>query len=337
MKVILTIDTEGPRGNDPVLYQIWGKVGDKYYGIPEIIDICDKYGVKGLFFVDFAEAYDYGYDKILEVVQYIKKKGHDLGVHIHPHHYPNCTKHFLWEYTYNEQYKIIEDCTDLYIKMLGERPKSFRAGKYGANNDTLKIIAELGYRYDFSEYYSQKWCGISPHFAYVYPQKKWGIVEFPVTVFKSLSLGRLYHRYDKLEMTDNANEILHIVDMYSHKEGDLVVTLFAHSFSFLNYLKKSDNPTLNKKRKKCFEKVLAKLKMKKTCFICEQQLADVTLPAADSIDNIVQTRSLFKQIVYSAIRLLSIKNNRKANFLIAMITGTALAALLLIIVLFIIF
>ena len=40
-KVILTIDTEGPRGTDPVLYQIWGKVGDEYYGVPKIIEICE--------------------------------------------------------------------------------------------------------------------------------------------------------------------------------------------------------------------------------------------------------------------------------------------------------
>ena len=82
--VILTIDTEGPLGIDPVLYQIWGKVGDKYYGIPKIIEICDKYNVKGLFFVDIAEANDLGFNKIKEVVSYVREKGHDVGVHIHP-------------------------------------------------------------------------------------------------------------------------------------------------------------------------------------------------------------------------------------------------------------
>ena len=66
---ILTIDVEGPRGHDPVLYQIWGKtVNGEYYGISKIMDICDSFQVKGLFFVDIPEIWDYGYEKIKEVI-----------------------------------------------------------------------------------------------------------------------------------------------------------------------------------------------------------------------------------------------------------------------------
>ena len=50
------------------------------------MDVCDTYNVKALFFLDFAEAWDYGCDKIKEVVKLILKRGHDIGVHIHPDH-----------------------------------------------------------------------------------------------------------------------------------------------------------------------------------------------------------------------------------------------------------
>lgn len=316
MKMILTIDTEGVRGNAPVLTQIWGKVGREYYGIPKIIEICNKYQVKGLFFVDFAEIYDYGYDNILEVVRYIKEKGHDIGVHVHPHHYPLSKKHFLWEYTYDEQFQIISDCTKVYKKMIGAAPLSFRAGKYGANNDTIKILSELGYKYDFSEYYSQKWCEISPPIAYVLPQQYMKLTEFPVTVFKSLSLGKIYHRYDKLEITGNSTENLHIIEQYSGFKDEVVITLFAHSFSFLDYLKTPDAPKLNRRRMQNFEKVIAYIRKKEMEFISEAELKCIPVPSVDSIDNIVCTKGKIRQIVFSAFRLFKIKNNKKANLLI---------------------
>ena len=86
-KAIFTVDTEGHDGKDPVKSLIFGKTKNGILaGIPMIMDICDKYNVKGLFFVDFAEAWDYGKDSITKVVKYIKKRGHDVGVHIHPDH-----------------------------------------------------------------------------------------------------------------------------------------------------------------------------------------------------------------------------------------------------------
>lgn len=245
-KIILTIDTEGPRGSDPVLHQIWGKIGNKYYGISKIIEICDKYGIKGLFFVDIPEIWDMGYDKIKEVITYIREKGHDVGVHIHPHHMPNETRHFLFDYSRDEQFEIISECTKKYFEITGEYPKSFRAGKYGANRETLDILNELGYMYDFSEFYSQKWCGINPEIAYILPVKYKNLIEFPVTIFMSFSLPYLYQRYDKLEATNDPAETLHILDQYSKTKNDELIVLFLHSFSFLNFLDTPDSPTLNK-------------------------------------------------------------------------------------------
>ena len=327
-KVILTIDTEGPRGSDPILYQVWGKIGNEYYGVPKIIELCDKYGAKGLFFVDIPEIYDYGYEKVKEVVTYILEKGHDVGVHVHPHHCPNESRHFLWEYSYDEQYDIIKKCTDAYVEMTGKYPLSFRAGKYGANNDTLKILSELGYKYDFSEFYSQKWCGIEPHFSYVLPRKFLDIVEFPVTVFKSLSLGRFYSRYDKLELTDNPKEIKHILKLYAETENDEVIILFMHSFSFLNYLDKPDNPTLKKSKIRHFSEVMEYIDgSTELKFVSEKELCNAKISETDTKEHIVKTNGIFRQILFSIDRLLGIKENKKAKRLIIW-GGLALTAVI---------
>ena len=330
-KILLTIDTEGPRGEDPILYQIWGKVGDNYYGIPKIIEFCDQYKIKGLFFVDIPECHDYGYEKIKEVVVYILKKGHDVGVHIHPHHMFDQNRHFLWEYTYEEQYKIINDCTDLYQKMTGKKPLCFRAGKYGANNDTLKILSELGYKYDFSEFYSQKWCGIEPHFSYVLPVKHLDLVEVPVTVFKSLSLGKLYKRYDKLEITDNFREIIHILKEYKKTKNNEIIVLFAHSFSFLNYLETPNAPTLNIGNIKNFDKVLKYIYQNRDYLsIGEKDLADIQIAEKDDPKNIVSTKGIVRQILYSFARFWRIrKTNKKAKIITKITTITFISLFVL--------
>lgn len=317
--VILTIDTEGPRGIDPVLYQIWGKVAENtYMGIPKIIEVCDEYQVKGLFFVDIPEIWDMGYEKIRDVILYIIGKGHDVGVHIHPHHMPGETRQFLFEYSKEEQKKIIEQCTDKYLEITGKRPKSFRAGKYGANQETLDIISELGYQYDFSEFYGQKWCGINPDIAYILPQKYSKLIEFPVTIFQSFKLGNIYKRYDKLEATNNANEMKHVLNLYALSKDVGVITLFLHSFSFINYLETPDAPTINEKNLLNFKNIMRYIyDSNKLSFVSEDDLKNIEIPEQDDATNIVQTKGFIRQLYYLYYRAYEIrKMNNKARALI---------------------
>lgn len=317
-KVILTIDTEGPRGTDPVLYQIWGKVGNDYYGISQIIDICDSVGAKGLFFVDIPEIWDRGYDKIKDVILYIKGRGHDVGVHVHPHHMPRESRHFLYDFTKEEQRKIITECTRKYEEITGEYPKSFRAGKYGANRDTLDILAELGYKYDFSEFYSQKWCGISPEINYILPVKYGSLVEIPVTIFRSVNFGSFFQRYDKLEATDNLSELKHILYQYAETKNVEVLVLFLHSFSFLKFLKTPDSPTLDLRAMNRFKKIMNYVSQSDDfTFVGESDLKGVKVYNEDSLSNVVATKGFFRQLWYLYGRALPmIKTNKKSQLLV---------------------
>lgn len=331
-KILFTIDTEGPRGSNPVLTQIYGKTDDnEYYGIPKIIDIFDSYNIKGLFFVDIPEIWDYGYEKIRDVLRYIIDKGHDVGMHIHPHHIPGESRQFLFEYSKEEQRNIIKLCTDKYVEICGEMPKSFRAGKYGANYETLEIIEELGYKYDFSEFYSNKWCGLSPDLAYVLPQKYKNIVEIPVTVFESIHIPCVYKRFDKLEATNYTPEIIHVLEKYSASSNDEVLILFLHSFSFLNYLYTPDKPTLNEKNLKRFEKLMyyinndAKYKI-----IREDDLDSIQIKSKDKVENIIRTKGIIRQFIYTYIRSLDmIKENKKAQLLVLLSSSFIIFLLLL--------
>ncbi len=336
--IILTIDTEGPRGSDPVLYQIWGKVGnDQYYGIPKIIEVCDRYNIRALFFVDIPEIWDCGYDKIKEVVLFIKEKGHDVGMHVHPHHMPNETRHFLFDYTKEEQYDIIKKCTDKFVEICGEAPESFRAGKYGANRDTLDIIAELGYKYDFSEFYSNKWCGIKPEIAYILPQVYKTIIEYPVTIFKSIELWG-HMRYDKLEVTNDYHETCHILKQYSETDKNEVITLFMHSFSLINYLDTPDNPTINYRNLRNFENTLdIASRISGIRFISEADLAKcLKTEVRDSEEYIITTKGLLRQLYFTCLRAYEIrKYNKKARKFFMVLWGV-IATVILILILIII-
>jgi len=317
-KILLTIDTEGPTGNDPILYQIWGKVGpNDYYGISKIIEICDNYGIKGLFFVDIPEIWDLGYEKIRDVILYIRDKGHDVGMHIHPHHMPDENRHFLFDYSKEEQRQIIIKCTDKFKEICGEYPKSFRAGKYGANLETLDIIAELGYKYDFSEFYSNKWCGISPEIAYVLPQRYKSLIELPVTVFRSCNLFG-YERFDKLEVTNDYRESYHIIKKYTQTSDDGVIILFMHSFSLINFRFTPNAPTLNKKNLYNFKNLLDKVsKLTTVEYISEKDLSSVKISKlVDTKDNIVTTNGIHRQLYFTFLRAYEIrKYNGKAKLL----------------------
>lgn len=255
--VILTIDTEGHDGKNPIEKLIWGKAVDgKEYGINHIMDICDRFAVKALFFVDIAEAWDYGKEKIAEVATHIRNRGHDVGVHVHPDHMADKSRLFLWEYTREEQFEIIKKCTDLYVEIMGEHPLAFRAGKYGANRDTLDVLDELGYKFDFSQFYGQKWCGINPPVAINTPVKYKSIIEIPVTIYESISVGK-FRRYDKIDATMNLSEYKYIMDKSVNLADNLIITLFYHSFSMLYWRDDPDSVSVNKKEESKFIKTLA--------------------------------------------------------------------------------
>lgn len=229
---LITIYTEGIGGPYAIENNIWGGVNK--VGIDKIMDICDEYGAKALFFVDMAEGYAYGKEKIKAILTHIENRGHYTGVHIHPKHMANPEKDFLWQYTGEEQRKIINKCTVDYQKMTGHAADYFRAGKYGINNETLKLVQAEGYKIDFSYFSHKKWCHYTDAESINIPFLIGKLVEVPVTVFKMSSLGKI-KRFEKLDVaTIGNNEFKYVMKQIAKQPYDYPVTLFLHSFTFLD-------------------------------------------------------------------------------------------------------
>lgn len=319
--VIITIDTEGHDGDDPIEHLIWGKTtNNNEYGINRIMDICENFSVKVLFFVDVAEAWDYGKEKIAHVIKHIRNRGHDVGVHIHPDHMADRNRLFLWEYSKEEQREIITKCTNLFIEITGERPIAFRAGKYGANMDTLEILNELEYKFDFSQFYGQKWCGINPPVCFSLPIKYKNIIEIPVTIFKSMQFGNL-KRFDKVDVVMDPIEFRHIMDRIANDKRNIIITLFYHSFSMLNWRENPNEPSLNiKEERKLIDALKYIFESKDFEFVSLSYLINsetVKYKEEDLVKDITSTKGFLRSAYFTFKRANSIKKyNKKAKYFV---------------------
>lgn len=312
--VIITIDTEGHKGKDPITHLIFGKTDKGVGGIEKLMDIFDSHNVKGLFFVDIAEAWDYGKKKIASVLNCISERGHNTGVHIHPNHMADINRPYLWQYTLEEQKDIITKCTNFYKQVTGKKPLSFRAGRYGADNNTLQVLNELGYKYDMSEFYGNRYCHINPHQTCNKVVKYDGITEIPVTAYKSFSkLG--YFRFDKFDISLAKGELKWLINHIKEDSSIDVCTFFVHSFSLLKWRKDPDFPHFLKTEEDKLSFILGYMKKMGFNFIKEDDLEILTINQFNPLTDITDYSNELITLWYFIRRAYSFIKMRFQNFI----------------------
>ena len=302
-KVLVSIDTEGPAGSDPVLRMIYGKASDgKEYGINYLMKLFSDRKIKGLFFVDIPEMADHGADKIERVLKDIESNGHNTGVHVHPDHMADINRRYLWQYSKAEQYEMIARCTEFYEKILKKPPLSFRAGRYGADNNTLQVLDELGYKYDMSEFHSSRYCKIEPEVTWnrVITCGKNGLKEVPVTTFRSIHTP-FYYRNDQIDSGNVPSEFRRNIRAIISESSVDVVSMFFHSFQFLDWRKNPDAPSLSKKKQKKSVGNLEWLLQQDVRFISEDELESVEENNQDPIGRLDRSKGILPYY-YFALR-----------------------------------
>lgn len=186
-KIIITIDTEvGEKAKhvkEGFEKFVMGKIGNEYYGIPKIVDIFDHFDLKAEFFVDVYEYKFFGEEKYKNLCTFLHKKGHGVQLHTHPGYAYDINRINMYEYSLEEQIKIIAEGKELIKKWIGEYPLAHRAGNYGADNNTLKALKENSIKIDSSFFYRQDNCKIqlstiNDPVVYI------DVLEVPITVIK---------------------------------------------------------------------------------------------------------------------------------------------------------
>ena len=238
-KIIITIDTEvGEKAknyNGGFEKLIMGEIDGEFYGVPKIMEISEKYGFRCEFFVDVYEYKKFGEEKFKKLCQEIDKRDHGVQLHTHPSYAYDKNRINMYEYSLDEQIKIIKDGKELIKNWIGKYPIVHRAGNYGANDDTLIALKENGIFIDSSFFYKHPNSKINVPTINT-PVLYKDILQFPVTVIKKFPTRKgipipIKYEYIKLDINwMDKDKLIKSIEQLNGKVEYII--LFLHSFSF---------------------------------------------------------------------------------------------------------
>lgn len=169
MNVYLTFDVEiwcGGWGNldsaFPASFEryVYGRSPDGDYALPKTLEILNRYGLKGVFFVEPLFAGRFGAEHLRTIVSLIRSAGQEVQLHIHPEWTDEIRppiignvsekRQHLTYYTHDEQTSLIAFAKALLEGVDSGPISAFRAGSFAANRDTFLALAQCGILYDSS-------------------------------------------------------------------------------------------------------------------------------------------------------------------------------------------
>lgn len=245
-----TIDTE----YSPALFQqhgaaaraenfassILGRTAEGDAGIIYVMDVLSARGLKAVFFVDPMPALIWGVEAISDIVSLIISRGHDVQLHLHTewlelagtkNPLPGNTGRDIKDFTLDDQFRLLDYASNTLIAAGAPPPVAFRAGNYGANDDTLRALARLGMRYDSSHCpgIAASPCAISLDADHRDAVEHCGVIEVPIGCIAG-PRGRLRH-FQLTALTDI--EIIAAV-RHAAEHQQASITLVSHSFELLS-------------------------------------------------------------------------------------------------------
>lgn len=200
--ILYTVDTElspgfhrrGMSAADNLKRNVFGEVADGAWGIGYQMQQLNAHRLKGVFFVEALCAHVHGDDTLKHIVHPILEAGHEVQLHLHPEWLKwvdagpgsHANSPYLTDFTLADQRSLLERGIDALVRAGAPRPTAFRAGNYGANNDTLRALASLGLTFDSSYNHTllHAECKIRHREPLNAPVLLDGVVEVPITFFE---------------------------------------------------------------------------------------------------------------------------------------------------------
>jgi hypothetical protein len=197
-QILITVDTElsalfhqrGAALEANFASSIHGECADGSFGIGWQMAQMEARGLKGVFFVDPLPSLVYGEAWLADVVGPIVARGHEAQLHIH-------TEWLAWakdspvegrqgqnlaDFCLEDQKVLLGLAIDMLMRAGAPRPIAFRAGNYGADDNSLRALAELNLMWDSSVNapYLGGACRIELGADQVSAVERHGIIEIPV-------------------------------------------------------------------------------------------------------------------------------------------------------------
>ena len=256
--LVITIDVEAGHkcgleleneSIDSVDNCIYGRAGNKTAGIIEMIEVADEINVTLSFFVDVMEIYRYG-EKMVQVMQEIDSRGHDVQLHFHP----SMISSEYWDIIQNtEEWNNSNATRETYMSCWTQetadfwfahtmeifdnanisRPIAFRGGAYRYCDTLIKAMENnnMTQSYNYNPLTSNQNWSVGHLYNFEWEN---GVMELPITYVPDEDGSiRLIDRID--ETTWTINDVNSTFDRYFETESSTrVMTMILHSFSFMS-------------------------------------------------------------------------------------------------------
>lgn len=249
--VYITIDTEyssglanGPGPGDRAdnfARSIACLTPDGPEGITYKLKLLEEHGQKAVFFVDPMPALLWGVAAIEDIVAPIMQAGQDVQLHCHTEWLALAgsanplgqrTGGNIKDFSFEDQCTLLEWARDTLMAAGAPKPVAFRAGNYGADDNTLRALAAIGLRYDSSHCPALVGTGasaISLGTQDQHPILSKGIVEVPVGSIATLGGGLRHAQITALSLREMLAAVRHA------RDADIPsFTLVSHSFELIN-------------------------------------------------------------------------------------------------------
>lgn len=285
-RILLTIDTELTWRPGPD-WSRWESAYERSYeaagvGVRYQLRVLARYALKGCFFVDPMPACVFGIEPIRRMVDPILEAGQEVQLHLHPlwlgaRDGQTGSERQLARYDLYAQRELIARARDLLVQAGVPEPIAFRAGNYSANDDTLRALAELGFRFDSSHNgHQHPWpSAIGLAADHITPIAHQGVIEIPVTL---IAEGRGSRHLQLCAVS--LGELKAAIE-YAGAAGLPVVNIVTHSFELANRA----GTAPNKVHVKRFEDLCAWLSKERRRFPTSYftELGDLPLDTASTI------------------------------------------------------
>lgn len=165
------------------------------YALPKTLEILDRHGLRGVFFVEPLFSARFGASYLERIVRLIDDAGQEVQLHLHPEWTDEIRpailanisrkRQHLTYYSLDEQTALIHYAKSLLESALGKPVSAFRSGSYAINEDTFQALASNGIAIDSSinRCYAISAPKLVREHGATAPIAVNGVISYPVTVF----------------------------------------------------------------------------------------------------------------------------------------------------------
>lgn len=208
-------------------------------GIFYKLGMFNRHGLKGVFFVDPMPALVWGTEAIADIVGPIVEAGHDVQLHLHSEWLQFAGQNSpvkgrtggnIKDFTFDDQCALIDYARSVLMAAGAPKPVAFRAGNYGANDDTCRALAHLGFTHESSHPpgIADSACAISLTSEDRQPVKHCGLIQVPIGCIETFG-GELRHA----QITALSAMEMKAAFKHAKRHGVEAFTLVSHSFELL--------------------------------------------------------------------------------------------------------